>query len=188
MRRSVLFWYLQISRRATVLGRMRWQRMVCTRRGRCCMTSQCQGFWPHLVGSRVAFLVPPGHRHCIVTHHCCCCRRRIVVRLRHRCTSYAFVVVAHRTSLSSLSCVAHVCRRPHRRRPPPHFRCLALLRRLAAGPVRHLPPSLCRRALSPWCHWVPSLHHLRVAGSPSRAIDVVRLCSTPGHCSPVDGG
>ena len=36
---------------------------------------------------------------------------------------------------------------------------------------------------------LPWLHHVvAVVGSPSRAIDIVRLCVTPGHCSLVDGG
>ena len=74
------------------------------------------------------------------------------------------------------------------------LKCTFLLRHRLTAPRTVVPLSRCWTCCyrlppsSPWCHWAPSSCHLRIAGSPSRTIDIMRLCATPGHCSLVDDG
>ena len=157
-----------------------------------CWSSSLQGAVErHAIGHRrrrcrCALSSSSSHRALLLSHRARRRRRAMPSRCApRRC----------RTPLSSLPCVVVVvvapsssCRAPCHCAPSLHCRAVvAPPDPLSSSPsivVTAPSPSSRCRASSPWCHWVPSSHHLRIAGPAAIA---VRRCRAlyPSRCTPL---
>ena len=125
-----------------------------------------------------------SHRALSLSHRACRRRRAVpscrAPRRRHMPSSSSpcVVVVVAPSSRRALRCCA----------PLLHCRAVvALLDPPSSSPsvvVTAPSPLSCCRVLSPWCHWAPSLHRLRIAGPAAVA---VRCCRAlyPSCCTPL---